>query len=313
MDMASSDPTFVRIVLQSFASKVDSLQSGQQLIDLAQTMATLRRSVERQEEQLSEEASASTIGNGASDDGYEADQAENAVDASKDEVDLIEQNSTMIRNAILESTNQLLTTVAELATDKIRDLSAEEMRELLLVYSTLPFQADVLVDSFEEETFRRMEILGFKGPTESVQDLARRAYDCSLLMSNSLSVQMEGSSTVDAIKHGIKAIFGVHEMNEEESKVDVAKLNALADNSLRTTALIRETLGRMEQIRQGAGTDTETLLRVVEQGTALELGRCKELIAGYRRIDFSTGSRGGRYDSARRRDISKRILSRLFP
>jgi len=309
MDMTSSDPTFVSSALQVFETKVESLQSGEELVDIAQTVAKLRRAVERLEQHSSDESPKSQNGSNAEDE--EQSLKQNEIDTATKEV-TPEHNITATRNAILESTTKLLTKVSVLATENVSDLSAAEMSELLLVFSLLPFRADKLVEAIDDETHRRLEVLGFTGPSESVQDLARRAFDSSVLASNTLSGESESASTVDTIKNRIKAIFGIHEMNEEASEEDMAMLAALADNTRRTTTLVRETLGRMEQIRQGTGTDTETLLRGAEQGTAIELGRCQELVAGYRRIDFATGSVGGRYDSARRRNISKRILSRFL-
>jgi hypothetical protein len=235
--------------------------------------------------------------------------------SAADEPQLLEHhNSTkMVVHGILDSSTQVLTKVSEVAIEMVKDLSAEETSDLLLIYSTIPLQVDDLVNAIDDETRRRLKVLGFKGPTESVQDLARRAFDCSILTSNTLSSEAESSSAIDTIKNGIKSIFGVNEDRAEVSEEDMAALAALAETAQRTTTLIQETLGRMEQIRQGTGRDTESLLRGVEQGAAIELGRCQELVAAYRRIDFSTGIRTRRYDIARRRDISKRILSRLFP
>ena len=310
MDMVSSDPVFVSLALQVFETKIETLQTGRELVDIAQTVSNMRRAVERLEQLFSD---------GTNDDARDEGPAKDNDSDKEKEVEIANgeltnvHKATIARNAILESTTVLLTKVSEQATEIVQDLSATEMRELLLVYSTLSFRADAFVDAVDKETHRRLEVLGFTGPSESVQDLARRAFDSSVLASNTLSYGSGRNSKVDTIKHGIQAIFGVHEMSEEASDEDIAMMTALADNAKRTTTLVRETLGRMEQIRQGTGTDTETLLRGVEQGAAIELGRCQELVAVYRRIDFSTGFHGGRYDSARRRDISKRILSRLFP
>lgn len=316
MDMVSSDPVFVSSALQLFESKIETIHSGRELVDIAQTIAKLRRVVERLERHSFDEEvpkKSNVIDKKDEQLANDNDSETEAKSAAATDELTLEHNTTVARNAILESTTVLLSRVSERATKLVHDLSATEMRELLLVYSTLPFQADALVDAIDEETHQRLEVLGFKGPSESVQDLARRAFDSSVLARNTLSGGPEKDSKVDTIKNGIKAIFGAHDMSEEASDEDIAMLTALADNAKRTTTLMREALGRMEQIRQGTGTDTETLLRGVEQGAAIELGRCQELVAGYRRIDFSSGSHDGRYDSTRRRDISKRILSRLFP
>lgn len=313
LNMASSDPEFVSSVAQALVSKLASLETGKEIVDVAMTAAKLRRATERlAEHPPTEDTTTTDSKQTAKEDAPENGDDRKEINATLDKV-TTPLNVTAARNDILEAATELLTKVSTVAMKNIRDLSATEMSDLLLVYPTLPFQADDLVATIEEETSRRLEILSFKGPTESVQDLARRAFDSSVLATNTLSGESESSSTVDTIKNGIKAIFGVHDISEEASEEDVALLAALAENTQRTTTLIRETLGRMEQIRQGTGQETESLLRGIEQGTAIELGRCQELVAVYRRIDFATDYRQSRYDSARRRVISKRILSRLFP
>jgi hypothetical protein len=314
MDVGTNDPSFVIKVLQATGTKLDSLQTGHELVDFARTAAKLRRAAKSLEHHLSDETA---NGSNSKDDKSEdssPNKKEINTQSAADEPQLEHHNSTkMVVHGILDSSTQVLTKVSEVAIEMVKDLSAEEMSDLLLIYSTIPLQVDDLVNAIDDETRRRLKVLGFKGPTESVQDLARRAFDCSILTSNTLSSEAESSSAIDTIKNGIKSIFGVNEDRAEVSEEDMAALAALAETAQRTTTLIQETLGRMEQIRQGTGRDTESLLRGVEQGAAIELGRCQELVAAYRRIDFSTGIRTRRYDIARRRDISKRILSRLFP
>ena len=45
---------------------------------------------------------------------------------------------------------------------------------------------------------------------------------------------------------------------------------------------------------------------------AFELGRCRELIDAYRRLEFDSGTRRGRFTGYKRKNIGNRILSRLF-
>lgn len=305
MGMVSSDPVFVSSVATSLASKVQSLEMGKELVDVALTTAKLRRSTKRYVQQSSDNAPSESIGdNGNKATKPQADQEEQ-IDPGIDKT-AAELDASLARSDILDSTTQILTSLSTLAIEHVCSLSAGEMSDLLLVYSTLPFRSDDLVNAIEEETNRRLEILGFPGPEDSIQNLARRAFESSSLASNTLTTESK-------IKKGIKAIFGAHDISDEETEEHVALLAALAENTQRTTTLIQETLARMEQIKRGTGADTEALLRGVEQGTAIELGRCKELVSMYRRINFSTDSIESRYDSTRRRNISKRILSRLFP
>jgi hypothetical protein len=57
----------------------------------------------------------------------------------------------------------------------------------------------------------------------------------------------------------------------------------------------------------------DSLLASLHEDAAFELGRAIELIENYKRIEFSTGRRRSRYDSERRKEIAKRVLSRLIP
>lgn len=300
--MVSSVPSFVSAVLHNFEAKVGSLQSGKELTDLAETIAKLRCSI----------GSKKSLDNGGA---HTADDIETG--QKEDEIDTIlgkpvhEQDSTTDATTILEVTNRLLAGVAEKAIEKVHELSGTEMRKLLLVYLLVPFQTDGLVDAMEEETNRRTAVLGFPGDTERIQDLARRAADSALQATYSLSARP--SSVGSTIKNGIKAIFGVHDVGDEISEEDAARLSEVVDSIHCASILVRDISERMERVQRGTGFGAETLLSGVEQGAGVELGRCRELIACYRRIDFSTGSQGGRCDNERRKDTGKRLLSRLFP
>jgi uncharacterized membrane protein YgaE (UPF0421/DUF939 family) len=304
----------VSAVLQDFEGKVGSLESRKELIDLAETFVKLRRSTGSQKSLDS--------GGAPSADVHETDRNENETDTilgkhvhehtDEKEVDKQEQNSTVVTAAaILDSTDRLLARVAETAIEKVHDLSGAEMRKLLLVYLCVPFQADDLVAAMEEETNQRTAALRFLADKERIQDVIRDAADSALQANNRLSARPSTVGT--AIKNGIKAIFGVHDVDDEISEEDAARLSHVVESIHRTSALLRDLSERMERVQRATGLDTETLMRGVEQSAAVELGRCRELIASYRRIDFATGSKGGRCDNERRKDIGKRLLSRLFP
>jgi hypothetical protein len=291
----------VSTVLHDFEAKVGALRSGKELTDLAETIAKLRRSIWSKK-------SLDIRGD------HTADDTETG--RKEDEIDTIlgkpmhEHNSTTDATAILEVTNRLLAGVAEKAIEKVHELSGTEMRKLLLVFLLVPFQCDSLVDAIEEETNQRMARLGFSSDKELIEDLAKRAADSALQARNSLSAHP--STVGSTIKNGIKAIFGVHD-SDEISEEDAARLSKVADSIDRTSTLIRDISERMERVQRGTGLGVERLLSGVEQGAAVELGRCRELVEWYHRIDFSTGSHGGRCDNERRKDIGKRLLSRFFP
>ena len=301
MNMVSSAPSFVSAVLHNFEAKVGTLRSGKQLTDLAETIAKLRRSLESKKSLES--------GGAPNTDDIETDQKEDDVDTVLSKP-VHEQNSTTDAADILEVTNRLLAGLAKKAIEKVHELSGTELRKLLLVYLLVPFQTDSLIDAIEKETNRRTAELGFSGDRERIQDLARHAADGALQASNSLSARP--STVGSTIKNGIKAIFGMHDVDNEISEEDAARISKIADTIHCTSTLVRDITERMERVQHGTGFGAEALLRGVEQGAMVELGRCRELIACYHRIDFSTGSHGGRCDNERRKDIGKRLLSRLF-
>jgi hypothetical protein len=313
MNMVSSAPSFVSAVLQDFEGKVGSLQTRKELIDIAETIAKLKRSI----------GSKKSFDNGGapSADVHESDRKENEVDAvfgkplhdhtDEKEGDKQEQKSTTVTAAILDSTDRLLACVAETAIERVHDLSGAEMRKLLLVLLVIPFQADDLVAAMEEETNQRTAALSFAADKERIQDLIGDAGDSALQAHNSLATRP--STVGSAIKNGIKAIFGVNDVDEEISEEDAERFSQVAESIHRTSELLGDISERMERVERATGLDTETLMRGVEQGAAVELGRCRELIASYRRIDFATGSPGDRCDNERRKEIGKRLLSRLFP
>ena len=78
----------------------------------------------------------------------------------------------------------------------------------------------------------------------------------------------------------------MHEVSEDISDEDAAIMTEAVNTIHLTAALTNDSAERMERMKLATGVDAETLLRGAEQGAALELGRCRELIASYWRIDF---------------------------
>ena len=120
------------------------------------------------------------------------------------------------------------------------------------------------------------------------------------------------STVSSTIKNGIKAIFGMHNVDNKISEEDAARISKIADNIHCTNTLVRDITERMERVQHRMGLGVEALLRGLEQGAMVELGHCQELIACYHQIDFSTGSHGGRCDNEHCKDIGKCLLSCLF-
>ena len=87
----------------------------------------------------------------------------------------------------------------------------------------------------------------------------------------------------------------------------------LASLIQRAAAQTSKAKRRVDALGKGARFSIDDVVEDVDQSVALELGRCQELVESYRRIEFSTGTQRSRYDKERRKDISKRVLSRLSP
>ena len=77
----------------------------------------------------------------------------------------------------------------------------------------------------------------------------------------------------------------MHEVSEDISDEDAAIMTEAVNTIHLTAALTNDSAERMERMKLATGVDAETLLRGAEHG-ALELGRCRELIASYWRINF---------------------------
>jgi len=227
------------------------------------------------------------------------------------------ENSTSIDKEVFDLCNELLSEVAKEATHKVPDFAAAEIRKLLLVYFVLLFRADGIIDAFEVEITRRLAALdsaASMSDDRSIQKLVQVAADSSLEAGNALSkLHKDEGSSLSSIKSGIKSLFSSDKEDETAPEEDSSKLEELSDLVNRAAASACEAAARVERVGRGAEVNAEMTLRGVEEGAAFELGRCQELVASYRRIDFATGTRQSRYDKERRKEIAKRCLSRLFP
>lgn len=308
MNMIASDPAFVSTVLNALQPKVERLQSGKELTCLADSIAQLRRFLPAVNPSSPEERSNEPIENEEPPKVTEETEAYGKEEESGSVVES-EHDLATVTEAIRESTNRVLAGVAVKAVAMLPALSAVEMKKLLLVYLAVPFEADALVDAIAAETDRRLSVLELADNRGRIQDVAELATESALQANGSLSAKTEQASPLNAIKNGIKGLFGVHDFNDEVLEETAERLAEVAESLHRTAILSSYTSDRIEKLEKGTGTDAETLFRGAEQGAAVELGRCRELIACYRRIE----THGGRYDSERRKDIGKRVLSRLFP
>jgi hypothetical protein len=180
----------------------------------------------------------------------------------------------------------------------------------------LPFQADKLIDACEKEVAKRQALLESAANTASVEDLLKQAAETSAEATRTVFGKSEENiSPIEALKRGLKSLFSKEEEEEEGGiSEEMQKFtNEVGGLLNRVTAAVTQVDQCMEQIGIASNVYTDTALQRIMEGANFELGRCCELIENYRRIEFSTGKRRSRYDYRQRRDLGKRLLSRLLP
>eukprot|EP00978_Attheya_sp_CCMP212_P032555 scaffold127791_cov42-Attheya_sp.AAC.1 len=220
----------------------------------------------------------------------------------------------------------LLSIVASEASNFVSQMETENLQRILRVYATIPHQADAFIDIIETEVDARLAILlsgTLSAHNENISDLIREAALTSLEAANKMSGK--GLSLSNPFKNGLRALFekvpqpdaakDAEEDNPEiaadATTVDITSAAEDASEMVeRSAKSIQKVAARVDRLKMVAIINPDNLISGIEDGAGFELGRCKELIASYRRIEFQTGIRRSRYE--RRNDIGKRILSRLF-
>lgn len=298
MNMLVSSPIFVRDILKNLEPKIPLLMHGGELCEVAESLSHVLNSI----------GATDRTRTGISPDvDQKIEGVVNKQDSDTEEEAVLDKLLT--ESDIHKSCCRLLTALADRASHETVKFSAKEMRRLMLIYAVIPFQADQFVDSIENEVNRRMDALVFANRDGSIQGVTRLVSNSVREVSNSLSGKVEGDSPVAAFKNGLKALFRPSDADGDAPE-EVAEMLMKLD---RAVSLSQGATDRLERIERGTRIDAEGIIRGKEQGASVELGRCRELIASYRRVDFTTGARTSRYEQERRNDIGKRVLSRLFP
>jgi len=190
---------------------------------------------------------------------------------------------------------RMLSILGAYATERVSTLKVDSLCRLLAVYSLSPFQADTFVEDL-------------------LQQAAKNAIEANSTVFG--KNDDDSRMSLAALKKGLKSIFSPSTADNnndndkiaEEMKKFTEEVGILVD---RVTAAVTRVEECMGQIGSASNVHTDTLLQGIQGGANFELGRCRELIDNYRRINFSTGRRLSRYDFDR--DLGKRLLSRLIP
>ena len=247
------------------------------------------------------------------------------------EDDSLSHNETIVSDkGISEMCDDLLSLLSSQATEMIKDLRTQSLRTILMLFSVLPFQADECVEAMEREVaFRRslLETAAHRNVDELLQQAASAASDAKRTLFG--DDHSKGSkSPLAGLKNGLKSIFGSSSSAAAETTEDDSKnsLDEAAESGDETDGdrlailkvkealqLIIDTASAMENVRKSCQLSLDQSVVAPQQEALFELGRCSELVEQYRRIDFASGSRRSRFDQERRRDMTKRVLSRKLP
>jgi len=243
------------------------------------------------------------------------------------EDDSLLHNETIVSDkGISELCDELLSLLSRQATEMIKDLRTQSIRTILMLFAVLPFQADECVEAMEREVaFRRslLETAAHRNVDELLQQAASAAFDVKRTLFG--DDHSKGSKSPFAnLRNGIKSIFGSSSATTEDDGKnppdDVAESGDETDGDRLAILKVKEALQRIidtasaiENVQKSCHLSLDQSLVAPQQEALFELGRCSELVEQYRRIDFASGSRISRFDQERRRDMTKRVLSRKLP
>lgn len=217
-----------------------------------------------------------------------------------------------VNSDISASAIELLHVVANVATGRVKVMTAVQIRKLLATYSGLPFQADDLIDAIDLEINHRLNATKYVTnlPESAIRaaTAARGSWDALVDKSE------EGSSRLASLRKGLRSIFlqSPGDAESKETNGDSSRLDTVADlltETATTASLVTDHFARVSTL---TNEDPGLLLSAVQRGSVFELSRCEELIASYRRVNFASGSRQSRQDVGWSKVIGQRVISRIF-
>jgi len=201
------------------------------------------------------------------------------------------------------------------STELVGVMTATELRRLVTVYSLSPYRADKLLDKIEHEVERRTEQLKelVRSSSATVQDRLLDITSQAELLRKTL--RGESESPFAGLRDRLRNFFvGEDETEQDGDATEKAEAQAkhleMADETLTSVIGFGE---YADILTSTCRSSLDKATQNMEEGALFELGRCNELIAHYRRINFDSGKRENRYDQESRRVVTKRILSRLLP
>jgi hypothetical protein len=247
------------------------------------------------------------------------ENASNHQDVKDQEMEVEESSSGDLEDEdLLALTDELLCLVAKAASDMSKSFAAGEIRRLLEVYSLLPFQADEMVQLLASEVSERLTAIEELSGNQALGLLLKNADEKASVFKRTLYEESDDKSFFDSMKTGFMSLFGSKtEENTNTEDGDIDSSDALTEqiaSMLQASIAATSAASHSAQAEESAlQMRLDSLLASLHEDAAFELGRAIELIENYKRIEFSTGRRRSRYDSERRKEIAKRVLSRLIP
>ena len=312
MKYCSSDPIFVVNVLKAVQKKTSNLQGTDDLCALAESISMLKESLKAADTTRHTNIDSNTDENAEQ---HKDQSFETPVDVTLTPEDdsSIPLDYALVNQELKLSCDAILQSITLQAKETAEKFSSVEIRRLLVVYSFLPFQADDFIDCLDREVSFRLSYQK-RSSNASLESLIKNAKSKSVAV-NSTIFGDASSSRFGSFKNGILSLFRnsdsseTSDENTEENNL-TEELASLIQESIASTS---DAAKQAEEFQTASRTSLDSILKRLGEGSSFELGRCQELIESYRRIEFSTGTRRSRYDKERRKDIAKRVLSRLLP
>ena len=302
-----SDKDFLLTVMKEIESKARILKSGEEICNLVETVGLLRDSFKHQKINQKKES----VDKKHDQSSEPSDETDDAEKESKDSSQIEDESNT--EEKVWDSSSYILQEISSQARKAKSKLTASEIRRVLAVYSLLPFQADSLIKELNDEVSRRLSYIDSLAGS-SFQGTINRAQSESQAIDKAF-FQESDSSAFHSIKSGLMSLFQASDekdgenVNSQENKLT----EDVAGSVHSLVSAVSEIDANARRFTSGSGTCLDLLMTEVSEAHMFEFGRCRELISHYRRVEFSTGTLKSRYDKERRKDISKRVLSRLLP
>uniref|UniRef100_A0A7S2L9Q9 Uncharacterized protein n=1 Tax=Leptocylindrus danicus TaxID=163516 RepID=A0A7S2L9Q9_9STRA len=197
---------------------------------------------------------------------------------------------------ILMRCNGLIKNLASVLAHSASKMTPSQIRQTLHSYVFMAIQSDELFDVMDAEVNARIGAFdrSFDGE-ETVQSLLKSTEDRSV----------DAAAAISSLRDNLAG-----EVSEEILK----QLQKASEQISGTAAAACKVSNRVHRVDRGASIDSEDILRSTEDGAMCEFGRCQELIASYRRIEFTNGNASARKSRYNKPEESRvNILSRINP